>query len=172
MSEYQIIQDEDPMSPRDWDGNICTIITWNSQYGGGDIDCSNQDAFIKAVSETAHAENWAARHGLKRPIMAYIHSGIAVRLDDYGNWPDQRWDCMPFGVIYVDPVKTRQEYNWKRITKARAQSLKEDLDIEFNAWKSWLEGDTYLVLDESDDQVFNGTYSECSSWVSTHEVTK
>lgn len=163
--KYTIIQDTDPWNPREDDGNITTILTGNRHYGGGDQYAFTANQWEKLQIQHQHTIRWAKQHGLYHRIMAYIHSGITVRLDDYGNWPDQRWDCMPFGTIFVDPAKARHAHGWKNITKGRLACLDEELQQEFQSWKSWLEGDTWFVNDPDEDTQFWGTYDECVQWV-------
>ena len=163
--KYTIIQDTDPLNPRDDDGNVTTILTGNRRYGGGDEYAFTSDQWEDLVTKHSHAIKWAKQHNLYHRVMAYIHGGIAVRLDDYGNWPDQRWDCMPFGAIFVDPAKARHAHGWKNLTKARLQLLEQDLQEEFKSWKSWLEGDTYFVNDPEDDTQYWGNYNDCTRWV-------
>ena len=163
-NEYQIIPNEFPINPRDYD-TFTTIITANRQYGGGDFSCFNQAQLDQALAENNKAIEWSKRRGLYHVITAYIHSGISVRLDDYGNWPDQQWDCTRLGSIFIDPDKARHHLKVKRLTKAHLAQLAAILEGEFLEWKAWIEGDCYEVLSPDDDIVWSGTYDDCLHYI-------
>lgn len=165
MSCLSIQPDPDPINPRNFD-NFCTIITGNRSYGGGDESYYDEGPFEQALLRHAKDIQWSKKNGLYHVITAYIHSGIAVRLDDYGNWPDQRWDCMPFGVMFVSPSKVRKFHHWKRISRRRLELLKTYLQNEFNEWASWISGDCYMVIDTDTNIVeFDGNYHDCMDYI-------
>jgi hypothetical protein len=161
---YRIIQDQDPLGRLDCD-NLTTIVTGHRRYCLGDENFSNPDRLTGYIEDYRNDLLWAMKWGLFKEIYMYDHSGITVSFGGYGNWPDRQWDCGKLGFIYIKPESVVKLMGWKRINKDRAELLKSYLEQEFNAWKAYLEGDTYNVFNEEGDVEASGTYQECEKYV-------
>lgn len=166
MVKYRIVQDFDPLGREDCE-YLTTIVTAHRRSAYGDKNFSTGDGMDRYIQEYMPSIEWAKKWGLVRNIYAYEHSGICVRLDGYGNWPDIQWDCGRLGFIYIEPENVVKLMGWKRINKDRAELLKGYLEQEFNAWKAYLEGDTYNVFNEDDDIEESGTFAECEKYVAS-----
>jgi hypothetical protein len=164
MDTYTIEYDEFPLGREDCD-NLTTIVTAHRRCCYGDTNFSSSDRFRRYIEENRESLAWAKKRGLLRTIYAYEHSGISVRLDGYGSWPDQQWDCGKLGFICIKPESVVKLMGWKRINKDRAELLKRYLEQEFNEWKACLEGDTYRVLNEDCEIEESGTRAECEKYV-------
>lgn len=161
---YRIIQDQDPLGRQDCD-NLTTIVTGHRRYCLGDENFSNPDRLTGYIEDCRSDLTWASKWGILKEIYMYDHSGIAVSLGGYGNWPDRQWDCGKLGFIYVRPENIVKLLGWKRINKDRALLLQSYLEQEFNEWKAYLEGDTYNVFNEEGDIEESGTYARCEKYV-------
>jgi hypothetical protein len=164
IMEYRIVQDSDPLGREACD-NLTKIVTAHKRSAYGDKNFSSLERLNQYIEENREPIEWAKKWGLVRSIFAYEHSGIWVRLDGCGSWPDQQWDCGRLGFIYVEPQAVVQLMGWKRINKDRAERLSSFLEQEFDEWKAYLEGDTYNVFNEAGDVEESGTLEHCQRFV-------
>lgn len=152
--------DNNPINPREWD-NVTTLVVAHRDYGGGDFNANSQDKLDKILEENKDEIEWAKSNNLFHRITAYIHSGISVRLDTYGDWPDQRWDCTPFGYIFINRENVKEMMG----EEIDVSKLNQYLIDEFNEWKNYIEDDTYYVENDDYDTDFAGSYDECVKYV-------
>jgi hypothetical protein len=162
--DYRIVQDADPLGREACD-NLTTIVTAHRRSAYGDKNFSSLERMNQYIEENRKSIEWAKKWGLVRSIYAYEHSGIWVRLDGCGSWPDQQWDCGRLGFIYVEPHAVVTLMGWKRVNKDRARLLSGYLEQEFTEWKAYLEGDTYNVFNEDGDVEETGTLEQCERFV-------
>jgi hypothetical protein len=169
--DYRIVQDADPLG-RDACDNLTTIVTAHKRSAYGDKNFSSLERLNQYIEENRESIEWAKKWGLVRSIYAYEHSGIWVRLDGCGSWPDQQWDCGRLGFIYVEPGNVLKLMGWKRVNKDRAKLLASYLEQEFTEWKAYLEGDTYNVFNEDGDVEQSGTLEQCERFVADRKAMK
>ena len=96
MKRIRILQDPEPISPREHD-NIAVFHCANGRNhvigdDGHQFDKAGVDearAFIKAIGEDG---------GVAMPLYLYEHSGITISLTDFKD----RWDSGQVGWVYID----------------------------------------------------------------------
>jgi hypothetical protein len=132
ISNYliEVIQDESPESPREWD-NLGTMICFHGRYNLGDKhDFSREEAqkFLKSKEIC-----------LSLPLYIYDHSGITMSTSPFGC----RFDSMCVGFTYVTKEQVRKEYNVKRINKELIEKVTNILENEVKTYDQYLTGDIY-----------------------------
>lgn len=149
MFTLEIVSDNDPVSPREWD-NLGTIYYSSSRYTLGD-KCVSKDE-IEAIM--------ADKDMIYLPVYAYIHSGIVMNTTGF-SCP---WDSGMSGIIAVSKDKVREFFKVKRITKAILDKVNSGLKGEVETYSQYLGGEVYcyLIKDDSGDIVDScgGFYSE------------
>ena len=157
----RIEQDEDPMSPRDWD-NAGTMICWHKNYELGDEnEFHSPDSF-----EEWWAEN--GKGGVRLPLYLYDHSGITMRTSPF-SCP---WDSGKVGWIYMTEEEIKKDFpahtekplgwpvdnnDWKKPPIARALAC---LEAEVKTYDQYLTGDVYGYIIEDEDESCWGFYGE------------
>lgn len=119
---FQILYDECPSSPREWD-NLGTIATWHRRHELGDIqpECRPEE-FIKDLGE-----NW-----IILPVYMYDHSAIALSTGAFGC----SWDSGQVGFIYM----SKEKLVFEGITEEQAiKSLKAEIEI----YGQYVNGEVY-----------------------------
>lgn len=192
MSEhyvYQIVRDEDPESPRDFD-SLGTMACWHRRMTLGDIqptvdriehiaeligwDSDKQDAVYqfwfsraKGNEEERYTE---ARIKLEERIKEEFDKqfiSLPVFMMDHsgrsvstGSFGDP-WDSGQLGLIYVSKEKVRQEYGIKHVSKAWEDKIRGYLDQEVQVYDQYLTGDVWgFRLYEVPEGVDPGELSE------------
>jgi hypothetical protein len=149
MFTLEIVSDNDPVSPREWD-NLGTIYYSSSRYTLGD----------KCVSKDEIEAMMADKDMIYLPVYAYIHSGIVMNTTGF-SCP---WDSGMSGIIAVSKDKVREFFKVKRITKAILDKVNSRFKGEVETYSQYLGGEVYcyLIKDDSGDIVDScgGFYSE------------
>jgi len=127
---------------------LSDVVTWTRNYEFSSEEVySNPTEVIEAFDRGEVV--WCT------PLMAYIHSGITVRLWNCGNWPDQQWDCGLAGYVYVTKKKAKEEFPnyggrtlWLACNK-RVEDEVETLDdwLTGNIWGYEIENEEGEVVD-------------------------
>lgn len=162
----EIAYDSDPESPREWD-NLGIMACWHGRGNYGDIQpkYSSTDYMIQVMNEKQQRDNlyeniplekvqrMFERDNLVIPIMAYEHGGITIRAYDYGNFPDQQWDCGQLGFIHVSKDEIKQEYG--NAGKKNMEKARKCLLGEIETYNDYLTGQVYgfIVKDENDKEI-------------------
>lgn len=118
----QIILDEDPGSPREWD-NLGVIATWHRRYTLGDIQPKEDSAeFIAELPEGS----------VMLPVYMYDHSGLALSTSPF-SCP---WDSGQLGIIYATP---------ERVTElgVAPEDVEAALRSEVVVYGQYVSGDVY-----------------------------
>ena len=126
----EIIQENDPESPREWD-NLGKMICFHSRYNLGDKhDFSREEAqkFLKSKEIC-----------VSLPLYLYDHSGITMKTSPFSC----RWDSGQVGWIVVSKEQVRKEYNVKRINKELVEKVTKVLEGEVETYDQYLTGDVY-----------------------------
>jgi hypothetical protein len=139
ISNYliEVIQDESPESPREWD-NLGTMICFHGRYNLGDKhdyrsgDYSGWDEQRKDIEKKENA-------CVILPLYLYDHSGITMSTIPFGC----NWDSFQVGWIVISKEKVRKEYNVKRINKELIEKVTNILENEVKTYDQYLTGDVY-----------------------------
>ncbi len=127
--ELEILQDESPESPREWD-NLGTMICFHSRYNLGD----KHNYSVEEGEELSRGKDI-----ISLPLYLYDHSGITMNTTGFSC----RWDSVCVGFIYVTKEKVRKEYGVKRITKDIIEKVTNVLKGEVETYDQYLTGDVY-----------------------------
>lgn len=124
----KIYQDEDPMTPREWD-NFGVFATWHRDYILGDEQpkCSPKE-YIEDLPEGTIILN----------VYMMDHSGISLSTSSFGC----PWDSGQVGIIYATPEVIAQE-GWKIDDPEDVRKVKNLLNAEIKTYSQCLEGDVY-----------------------------
>lgn len=179
QKRIRIEQDETPMHPRKDMDNLGTMVCWHNRYELGDeqpkcrpieemqslVDSVEDDFSGRLERRSDRMFNWIDpesfklgeeyqkeqieeafdKHYISLPLYLYDHSGITMNTTGF-HCP---WDSGQVGFIYVSREKVREEYGWKRITKAREQQILAYLKAEVETYDQYLRGDVYgFVIEE------------------------
>lgn len=134
ITSIEIFQDEDPMSPFDWDLLGEVIFSSKLRYNIG-----------KCLSDEGLSEQFKkdCKTSLYLPLYAYIHSGISLSCSNDVYPFNCRWDTSYAGYIHVPVEKVRCEYNVKRITQNVKDKVYSCLKSEIETINQWLNGEVY-----------------------------
>lgn len=135
--KIEIIQDESPDSPRNWD-NLGTMVCSHNRYDLGDKhnyrfnDYDSWDEIKKAIIKNEKV-------GVILPLYLYDHSGITMNTTGFSC----RWDSGQVGFIYVTKQKMLEEYGGKIVTKKLKEKVEGYLKGEVETYDQYLTGDVY-----------------------------
>ena len=133
----QVIQDNNPDSPREWD-NIGTMICFHGRYNLGDKhNYKHQDYSGWAEMEKAITKNESP--AIILPLYLYDHGGITISTSPFGC----QWDSGQIGFIFVSKEKLRKEYGVKRVTKKEIEKAEKCLIGEVKTYDDYLTGNVY-----------------------------
>ena len=131
----RIVQDDEPMNPREWD-NLGTILYTSTRYTLGDKQVPGHE--IKEITERDDV--------IWLPVYAYIHSGIALSTSGF-SCP---WDSGMCGIIYVETETARKEWG----DDFSEEKVKQCLQAEIKAFDQYLAGDIYgYIVEKSGEHV-------------------
>lgn len=144
----QIIQEQYPESPRDWD-NLGTMYCEHRGYNLGDKD----------AEDPRDEEGTLRKDIVFLPLYLYDHSGITMNTTGF-SCP---WDSGCVGIIYVSKEKIKQEYGWKVLTKARKEKILSYLENEVKVYDQYLTGDVYgfRVVEYAEEDNYEEEIDSC-----------
>ena len=126
----EIVQDEDPASPREWD-NLGVIFAKHPRYDLGDKAANEEDLEL------------AKKNGVVLNLYLYDHSGLSLSTSNASYPFNDRWDSMQIGYIYATKEKILKEYSAKILSaKLRSQVIKV-LQSEIEVYNQYLSGSVY-----------------------------
>ncbi len=136
----EVVNDDDPISPREW-CNLGTILYTSLRYSLGDKWTDSND-----INSVINDPN-----NIVLPVYAYIHGGVVLNTTGF-SCP---WDSGQSGVIYVSKEKIRNEFKVKRISPALKEKVINILRSEVEVFSNYLSGEVYgyRILDENKDVV-------------------
>lgn len=144
----EILRDDDPMSPRDWD-NLGTMICFHKKYTLGDAHDLSSSQFDgwKATEEYIRSVYCAA---VVLPLFLIDHSGLSMGTKDFAD----PWDSGQVGFIYVTKVRALKEYSVKRLSPKHLAKITEVLKSEVATYDQYLRGDVwgYVIKDKDGDE--------------------
>jgi len=134
----EVIQDDQPQSPDDWDNEDAFVVYDHRQFGVTRKGFNPRDIF-----DHSHEHKNKLFDGYFFFVLyAYIHSGVVLSVGDH-NFPDARWDVSSTGYVLVK----KQKYTYTREAAFKmAQSITEE-------WNTYLCGDVwgFKITDMEDD---------------------
>lgn len=133
----EIIQDSDPMSPREWD-NLGTMYCFHKRYNLGD----KHSLSIEEAQEIEHDTNY-----ISLPIYMYDHSGITVSTSPFSC----HWDSGKLGIIAVSRDKLKAE----GLSDKTDDEIRQYLTNEITTYDQFITGDVYgfKISDKHGDEV-------------------
>lgn len=135
--EIEIIPDETPESPREWE-NLGTMVCFHRGYNLGDKHNYRHQVYSGwGEMERAIIKNEDA--AIILPLYLYDHSGITMNTTGF-SCP---WDSGRVGFIFISREKIRKEYSVKRISKKLIERVREYLVNEVKTYDQYLTGDVY-----------------------------
>ena len=147
--KVEIIRDDDPMSPREWD-NVGTLVCFHKRYKLGDEHrlSTSQFGSWAEMREYLEKEEGAI---VVLPLYLIDHSGISMSVADFGD----PWDSGQVGFIYTTASVVRAMYMRKRITKNLLARVIEGLKGEVATYDQYLTGDVwgYVITDDDGETV-------------------
>ena len=132
-----IVQDESPESPREWD-NLGTMLCVHPRYVLGDKqendrrNYSNNQEYLNSIIKNKDI-------CVILPLYLYDHSGITMNTTGFSC----QWDTTKVGFIFVSKEKVRKEYGVKRINKELIEKVTKVLVGEVETYDQYLRGDVY-----------------------------
>lgn len=128
--DIEIIPDDDPQSPKDWDNTDCFLVYDHTSF------------YVKVEGFEPRDIYEARKEGKTKlydgywvfPVDAYIHSGVALSLANEANFPDRRWDVSTTGFALV---KRQKGWTW---TEEKARKVARSI---VNEWNDYLSGNIY-----------------------------
>lgn len=133
-----IVYDEDPISPAEWD-QLGRLVTWHRSY------CFDQDG-RKAFGEpqdflaAAKAGKWVVL-----PVAMLDHSGVTLYegVGEHQSDPGG-WDSGQVGYIYATPERIKEAGTPRKKVKAALRS-------ELKEWDQYVSGDVYGAVVKGPD---------------------
>jgi len=134
MPEYRIEQDEDPMSPLEWD-LLGTIVCCHKNY-----DLGHRQGTVEEIQEIAADSN-----NICLPVFMIDHSGISINTTGFRHCDPQGWDWGQVGIIYATKEKANEEFQkLPPLPEAELQAVVENiLRSEIKTYDKYLRGEAY-----------------------------
>ena len=138
----KVVQDEDPINPREEWGNLCTMICFHRRYNLGDKHNHTPETIADMLERNKKTIFY-------RPLYLYDHSGITISTAPFSC----RWDSGQVGWIYVERDKFLKEFGFKKMTKKAKERLEELFVGETKVYDDYLTGNVYgFVVEEPESE--------------------
>lgn len=133
----QVVPDEIPESPREWD-NLSTMVCFHGRYDLGDKhNYDHRDYSGWEEMKSAIIKN--EKPVVILPLYLYDHSGITISTSPF-SCP---WDSGQIGFVFVTREKAKKEFRQKRITKKIIEESLRIMQAEVETYDQYLTGDVY-----------------------------
>lgn len=149
----RIVQDDDAMSPAEWD-EIATIYTRHNRYFAIGED-------LNKIEGQETADKIQEDGGELLPVYAYVHSGVALSTGAFGC----PWDSGQCGFIAM--TKKAIIENWGDDSEETRKRARESIKGIIENWNSYFAGNVwgYIVEDKDGEHLdscwgFYGDYDE------------
>lgn len=148
-------------SPRSWDGNLGTFLTWMSHHVSPDdnpfdgFDDLGAEYGIRCDDDpNEFVAKFNAKVGVCIPVFAIDHSGVAYRAA-WANPFHDPWDSGFVGVVFATKERIRETFQVKRVTQKVRNRVIDDFIAEVDEYSAWAEGSCYgfVVHDKDDNEV-------------------
>lgn len=129
----KVVQDDDPMNPREEYDNLCTMVCFHRNYNLGDRKHGfTPESIREYLSENRKTVFW-------KPLYLYDHSGITISTGPF-SCP---WDSGQIGYIFVERDRFLKEFGFKKMTKKAKERLEALLEGEVEEYDNYLTGEVY-----------------------------
>ena len=134
---FEIVHDDIPESPREWD-NVGTMVCFHKRYNLGDKhDISFSDfSSWKEMEDRLIKEIGAV---VVLPLFLVDHSGLSMSCASFAD----PWDSGQVGFIYTTRDKIFEYFAQKRITKKLRAGVIDALKSEVITYDQYLRGDVW-----------------------------
>lgn len=143
MPKLRIVQDEDPIDPRDpkYQDNLGTMVCWHRDYVLGDKQLKTQEEAEELINSFANGD-------VKLPLRLYDHSGISMSTGNGYPFNDH-WDSMAVGYIYVKAEKIKKEAP-KGTPSEQMEWATRTLEQEVKEYNAFISGDMigFVIYEE------------------------
>lgn len=143
-----IYQDEEPMSPREWD-QLGVMVHWHRRYDLGDRKLTDGErAALEHGGWTGLRKHLERQHGaLIGPVVSIgllDHSGLHVWAGGGAHWSDSAgWDSGTVGFVYATLERARELG-----VPESDEEIKRQLAAEIEEFDHYVRGDVYgYVID-------------------------
>lgn len=145
--KYELIHDEDCECPLDKNDPV-KITYWHR---------ARTILGIESVDEERMEElNRLRKAGtiIAVPVWAYVHSDVTLKAAETNPFTCP-WDSGQSGIVYIDKHKALVEYQWKRMSPHRLDTVRQRLKATVDEFSKWLQGDCwgYRILDDDGTEV-------------------
>jgi hypothetical protein len=153
--KIEVHQDQDPLSPADWD-QAGTIYTKHNRYFAIGEDLNKVDGQEVADDITSNG-------GELLPVFAYVHGGVALSAGPFGCM----WDSGQCGFIAMTKDKIISEYgDDSEQSRERARKL---MKAEIESWDDYFRGNVwgFILKDPAGEEIEScwGFYGEIKDMV-------
>jgi len=125
---YNIVEDSQPTSPREFD-NLGKILYTSNRHILGDENVSSEK--IQYIIDS--------KDYIHLPVYAYIHGSIVLNTTGF-SCP---WDSGMSGIIYVSKNKVREDFKKKLISNKLYNTVLDILKSEVDVFSKYLNGEVY-----------------------------
>jgi hypothetical protein len=158
---YEILHDEDALSPRiDYD-NFGTMVCWHRLYKLGDEhNCRSLDDIMATIMDVDLRDyydrdvdtflSWCEDNNIViLPVYLYDHSGLVVNTTGF----NCKWDSGQVGFIYASHEDVKLFYG--EVSPKTVKLAYELLEAEIETYNMYLQNDVYgiVVKDENGNDV-------------------
>jgi hypothetical protein len=130
-----ITQDLDPRSPDDDEDSGLFLVHYHRDFQVDRDEIITKDdarTWYQGGKIEQEKKYWII------PIEAYIHSGVALAVQNEGNFPDRRWDVSHVGLA----LASKEEFKTRKKARAAVDGL-------VKSWNQYLSGEVYGVVKET-----------------------
>jgi hypothetical protein len=140
-----IVQDLNPMNPREEFDHIAKFFFFHRRYNLGDKDNPYKEADIEGIEGLRDMIVRDFDPAICKKVYMYDHSGITINTTGF-SCP---WDSGVIGIAFITKEDLRKNYGKKRITKALLAKAEKLLDGEIKEYDQYLRCDIYGFVLES-----------------------
>jgi len=146
----KIGQDEFPENPRDWDGNLGTMVCFHKRYNLGDGETHLHPGLFEGWEEVEKHLVQEEEAAIILPVSLYDHSGLSMSCGVASGW-----DCGQVGFIYTTSKKILETFGGKILTQKKKSKAVECLENEVKLYDMFLRGEVYAydIVDEDGESV-------------------
>jgi hypothetical protein len=150
-----IIQDENPESPRNLHTNLGTMVCFHKRYHLGDEDHGYASSDYRIWAELEEAIRARKDVAVILPIYMYDHSGITISTTPF----QCPWDSGQIGFIFVSKKKIRKELCLKNLTQKVLSRVSNIIKSEVEEYDLYLRGEVYgYVIKDEDGNVVDSCW--------------
>lgn len=149
--------DEDPIDPREDDGNLGIMACKHPNYELGDKTDIDWDWLKENLETWADIEKYLIKNEgavAIAPLWLYDHSGLRMKIGSFSGLLPQghaEFDTVPVGFIYTTRAKILECFGVKRITKEILVRARQNLEAEVKTYDSYISGSVFGWVTEGAD---------------------